>query len=82
MPDKPYGERVLDTMRKQAERRNIPLPELEDSVLAFVKTKYGKSIREMDVPELKKLNRNLGALFVEYLDGRKRRGDEELPVAW
>jgi hypothetical protein len=81
MADKPYGERVLDTMRKHCDRRGIPEPEL-DSVLALVKEKYGKGIREMDVPELRKLNRNLTALFVEYLGGQKRRGDERLPTAW
>jgi hypothetical protein len=82
MPDKPYGEQVLDTMRKQCDRRGIPPEEFDDSVLAFVREKYGKPIHDMDVPELKRLNRNLQALFVEYLDGKKRRGDEDALVAW
>jgi hypothetical protein len=81
MPDKSYGEQVLDTMRKQCERRGIPEPEFE-SVLAFAANKYGKRVYDMDIPELRKLNRNLQTLFVEYLEGHKRRGEEELPAAW
>jgi len=80
MAEKPYGERVLAMMQKHCERRGIPEPELE-SVLALVAQKYGKSIYDMDIPELKKVNRAIPDIFFEYLGGKKRRGDEPL-AAW
>lgn len=77
---KSYGERTLDSIAVQCERRGIPGPEIE-SVHAFLGEKLGKKIREMNMPELNRLNRELPYLMEEYLEGEKRRGGGP-PGAW
>lgn len=68
----PYLERTLASIEAQCAVRGIPQPEIE-SVRAHIQQKYGKALDVMSDHELKKVNQNLPALFVDYLDGQKRR---------
>jgi hypothetical protein len=77
---KPYGEGTLDSIAKHCDRRGIPPEEIE-SVHAFIAEKFGKKIRAMDMPELRRVNRELPLIMVEYLGGHKRRGGGP-PSAW
>ena len=67
-----YYEGTLKTLAIWCERRGIPEPEM-DSVMAHIKEKYGKSLKDMNEPEIKRVNRNLEPLFRSYLGGIKRR---------
>lgn len=77
-----YGERTLNTIMIQCDRRGIPREEAT-SVLALIAKKAGISVTAMNASQLKRLNQNLENVFVEYLEGRKRRGGPtgEWPVA-
>lgn len=73
-----YGPRLLRSIKAQCEARNIPEPE---AVVAEIEEAAGKGLREMNVSELQRVQRNLGAHFDRFLDGRKRMG-ESAPTAW
>lgn len=75
---KSYGERTLDSIVTQAERRGIPAEEV-DSVHAAIRERYGKGVKDMNEPELRRLNRNLPHILTAYLDGAKRRGGPRGP---
>jgi hypothetical protein len=71
----PYGARVMRNIVTQCARRGIPSAEVE-SVLAHIAERAGKSVLEMSAPELKRVQQNLDAHFVSYLEGFKRRGGD------
>jgi hypothetical protein len=64
----------------QCDARGIP-PEEVESVVAFINKRFGKSLKQMNVVELKKVNSSLEEIMVDYLGGVRRRG--ETPIgAW
>lgn len=69
----PYGQRLLESVRVQCERRGIPPEELE-SVLAHIGEAFDTPVLEMEAPDLKRVQAQLDGLMRSYLDGRKRRG--------
>lgn len=75
----PYGQRVLENLRLQCERRGIP-PEEMESVLAHIEEETGTDVLEAEAPALKRLMGQSDALFRTYLGGRKRRTGP--PGAW
>ena len=73
MAQKTYGERVLDSLMVQCERRGIPLEE-SGSVMAHIAEETGTPVMEMSLVQLRRLEQNLDTYFRGYLDGQKRRG--------
>ena len=72
MTDKSYGERVLDNIMGQCERRGIPVEE-SGSFLAHIAKEAGTQVVDMDAGQLRRLQQGLDGHFRSYLDGRRRR---------
>lgn len=70
-----YYDRTIDTIRAQAEARGIPEDEL-GAVKKALEKRFGKLV-DLSVRDLTRLNQKLEGFFVDYLGGKKRRGDEE-----
>ena len=80
-----YGERVLEAIIKQMDRRNIVREEFE-SVVAHLGEEHGTPVLEMNERQLARVQQRLDGSFREYLKdeddkgpGPKRRGETSGP---
>jgi hypothetical protein len=67
-----YATATDASIKEHCERRGIPAEEV-GSVRVAIKEKFGKALSEMDDGELRKVNRELPYILVDYLGGAKRR---------
>jgi len=69
---KTYAERTRASIAVRGEPRGIPAEE-SSSVVAAVEKTFGKKLDKMSDRELRNVEQQLDAIFVDYLDGKKRR---------
>ena len=67
-----YRRKTYKSLREHCLRRGL-IPEEIESVRAAIATKYGKPLSELNMSDLRRVNRNMDAILTEYLGGDKRR---------
>jgi len=71
-PKPSYLDGTAATIVLKGEGRGIPEPESK-SVIAAIQKRFGKKLDKMSERELIRVNQALDEIFLEYLDGAKRR---------
>lgn len=67
-----YADRFRKSLAARAAPRGIPEEEC-GSVIADIEEAAGKPLDEMSEREIVRIEQRLGAIFFEYLGGKKRR---------
>lgn len=67
-----YAERTRASIAVRGEPRGIPAEE-SGSVVAAVEKRFKKKLDKMSDRELRRVEQELDVIFLDYLDGKKRR---------
>jgi len=71
-PPPSYLEGTRTSIALRGEVRGIPEPESK-SVVAAIEKRFGMKLDKMSERQLIRVNQSLDEIFIEYLDGAKRR---------
>jgi len=67
-----YLHRTIDSMGVNCKARGL---DNSDGFRVFIESKRGKELVHFNGSELKRLNRNMSQLLIEFLGGKKRVSD-------